>query len=136
MKQLHRVGLVALEQREHLRMIDARARGEPLHIPTAEARRRPQGIRVVEQPATHHRDGLEPPVRVLGKTGHHGAVIHVPAVPPIEVLAQVAARQRGGRPEALVPMGYLSSWWTQKRNGSGVRHGIPSGSTRRTASGC
>src|SRR6185295_18413842 len=37
-------------------------------------------------------------------------------------------------PSRSLPAGYASSWWTQKRNGSGVGHGKPRGATARTTS--
>ena len=78
------------------------ARGQPLHVARAEARRRAERIGVVDEAPPDDGHGLEAAMRVLREAGHDGAVVHAPAVLAREVLADVAPRERRRGPEALV----------------------------------
>src|SRR6185436_8934926 len=91
LKQLESVGTTRIEQRKHLRVHDAGARGEPLHVAHAETRRRPKRVRVVDVSRADNGDGLEAAVRMLRKTGDDVAVVHPPAVLALEILAEVAS---------------------------------------------
>ena len=66
LEQLQRIRRLAVDQREHLRVHDAAAGGQPLHVAVAEARRRAQRIRVIDQPAPHDGHRLEAAVRDAG----------------------------------------------------------------------
>jgi hypothetical protein len=57
---------------------------------------------MVQQAAPHDGDGFEAAVRMLRKPRDDLAVVHAPAVLALEVLAQVASRERCARPEAVV----------------------------------
>ena len=96
LEQLQRIGLVAVQQREHLRMLDALAGGEPLHIPFTEACGSAQRIGMVDQAFAHQGHGFEPPVRVAGEAGHMLAVVHRKAVLAAEIAAELALVQRHG----------------------------------------
>ena len=102
LEQLERVGTGSIEQREHLRMHDSAAGGQPLHVAAAEASRRAQRIGMVDQPTPHDGHGLETAVRVGRETGHDFAVVHAPAVFALEVLPQVAPGERSRWTEPLV----------------------------------
>ncbi|MNT02972.1 hypothetical protein D3C72_1374880 [compost metagenome] len=91
LEELDRVGAGRVEQGEHLRMDDALARRQPLHVARAEARRGAERVGVVDVAVEHDGDGLEAAVRVPGEARHHVAVVHAPAVDAGEVLADVAA---------------------------------------------
>src|SRR4051794_32631066 len=67
LEKLERVVALALDEREHLRVDDACPGGEPLHVTRAEARRRAERIRMVDEPATRDGHGLEAAVGVLGE---------------------------------------------------------------------
>ena len=130
-----RVRPVAVEQREHLGVHDARAGGQPLHVARAEARGGAERVGVIDEAAPHDRHRLEAAVRVLREARHHLAVVHAPAVLAREVLAEVAARRATRRgPICSLPAGYASSWCTQNRNGSAVSQGKPRGATEITGS--
>ena len=88
------LGARGVEQREHLRMHDAAAGGEPLHVAAAEARRGAERIGVVDQALAHDGHGLEAAVRMRREARHRVAVVHAPAVLAGEVLAEVAPGQR------------------------------------------
>ena len=49
---------------------------------------------MVDQPFSHNRHCLKPPVRVGGETWHGAAVVHAPTVFAAEILADVAPAQR------------------------------------------
>ena len=95
LEQLQRVGRSGVQQREHLRMHDAFARREPLHITVAKTGGGTEGVGMVDTPLAHHGHGFKTPVRVAGKTRHRVAVVHAPAVLAAEVRTQLAARQQG-----------------------------------------
>jgi len=67
-----------------------------------EAGRRPQGVGVIDEPPTDDGDGLESPMRVLGKARNHLTVVHAPALASLEILTEVASRQRRGRSQLFV----------------------------------
>ena len=94
LEQLGDVRALAVEQREHLAVHDALARGEPLHVAAAEARGRAERVGVVDEAVPHERDRLEAAVRVLREAGHRRAVVHAPAVDAGEVHADVAPGER------------------------------------------
>ena len=75
----------------------------PLHVASAEAGGRPEGIGVVDEAAPRDGDRLEASVGVLGKARHHVAVVHPPAVLAFEVAADRAARERRVRAHRRVP---------------------------------
>ena len=85
-------------------MHDAGAGRQPLHVTAAEARRRAQRIAVIDEAFAHERHRLEAAVRMLRKPRHRIAVVHTPAVLAGEVLADVAARERGGGAQAVVTL--------------------------------
>jgi hypothetical protein len=97
LKQLDRVGLVAVQQGEHLRVEDAGSGGKPLHVAVAEARRGAERVGVVDEALARERHRLEATMRVLGKARHAVTVVHAPPVFALEVHAQVAACERGAR---------------------------------------
>ncbi len=86
-----------LVERKHLRVLDAAARREPLHVAVAEARGGAQRVGVIDDAVANQRDRLEAPMRMARKARHRVAVIHAPAILALEVLADIAARERGGR---------------------------------------
>ena len=104
LEQLERVRTIAIEQRKHFCMDDATPCRQPLHVSAAEARRRPERIRVIDVPAPDDGDGFEAPMGMLRKAGDDIAVIHAPAVAALEVLTDIAARQRRDRTEAIVAL--------------------------------
>ena len=65
LEQLERVRLLGVEQREHLRVDDAPAGGEPLHVAPPEAGGGAQRVGVVDEALAHVGDGLEAAVRVV-----------------------------------------------------------------------
>ena len=85
-------------------MHHAAAGGEPLHVAAPEAGRGTERVRVVDQTLAHDGDGLEAAVRVLREPRDDGTVVHVPAVDPGEVHADVATLERRDRGEALVAL--------------------------------
>ena len=85
-------------------MHDAGAGRQPLHVAAAEARRRAQRIAVIDEAFAHERHRLEAAVRMLRKPRHRIAVVHAPAVLAGEVLADVAARERGGGAQTVVTL--------------------------------
>ena len=90
--------------------------------PRAEARGGAERVGVIDEAAAHDGHGLEAAVRVLRKAGHDVAVVHAPAVLAVEVLADVAARERRGRARAArCPRG------TRRRGGrrTGTDRGLP-----------
>ncbi len=105
LKQLEGIGLVTMDERKHLAVLDATARGEPLNVAVTEARGGAKRIRVIDEPATDQRDRLEPPVRMAREAGHHIAVVHAPTVFTLEILADVAAGKRCRGAHALVAGG-------------------------------
>ena len=98
-------GLVAVDQGERLGVHDARTRGQPLHVAPPEPRRGAERVGVVDQPPSHERDGLEAPVRVLREARDVLAVVHPPAVDPLEVLAHLPAVERRVGAQHLVAGG-------------------------------
>jgi hypothetical protein len=82
---------------------DAAPGGEPLRVAAAEARRAPERVGVVDEPAPYVGDGLEAAVRVLREAGHLEPVVHAPAVDPGEVGSELVTGEGHGRPELLVP---------------------------------
>src|SRR5690625_223030 len=115
-----------MHERKHLGVLDAFARGEPLHIAVAVTRRRTKRICVIDITFAHNAHGFKTAVRVRGKTRHlvamirmayvswrQGAwfsavrvrgktrhlvaMIHTPCVASIEVLADVSAFERRRR---------------------------------------
>ena len=70
------VGLV--EEREHLRVIDAATGGHPLHVAVTEAPSIAERVRVVDDTAARHRDGLKAAMRVLRKARHRLSMVHGP----------------------------------------------------------
>ncbi len=70
LEQLERVRPLAVEEREHLGVHDALARGEPLHVAAPEAGRGAERIGVVDDAAAHVGDGLE--ARGAGAAGTRG----------------------------------------------------------------
>ncbi len=60
---------------------------------------------MIDEPPPHDRHRLEAAVRVLGKARHHIAVVHAPTVFALEVAADVAAGERGGGTERVIPRG-------------------------------
>ena len=104
LKELHRVGLVLIEQREHFRMHDPAPGSHPLHISAAEPRRGTERVAVVDVPAARQRHRLKSPVRMLGKAGHGAAVVHAPPVQTGEVIADLAAGERRRRPHRVVAL--------------------------------
>jgi hypothetical protein len=98
LEELERVGLVPVEQGEHLGVDDALPGGHPLDVTAAVAGGRAQGVGVVHEPTTHERDGLEAAVWVLREAGDRAPVVHPPAVDAREVHPEVAAVERRARP--------------------------------------
>ncbi len=85
-------GLVRLEQREHLGVDDALPRGEPLHV--AARRSAPVAPSESEWSIWPRRTKVtvsKPRCGCWGNPGHDLAVVHVPAVDPVEVRAHLAA---------------------------------------------
>ena len=107
LEQLAGVGRILVQQRKHFSVHDAAPGGQPLHVALAEAGRRAQRIRVVDQAAAGDGDGLEAAVRVGRKTGHLLTVVHAPTVFLRKVLADLAARQRSGGPQLCVACGVV-----------------------------
>ena len=107
LEELGRIGRVAVEERERLRVDDAAAGGEPLDVAAPEPRRRAQRIGVVDHAPAHVGDGLEPAVRMLGEARHVAAVVHPPAVDAGEVLAEVTPVERRRGAEVDVAGGIL-----------------------------
>ena len=105
LEQLDGVRGITIAQREHLGVNDAATGGEPLHVSAAEARRRAERVGMVDEALPDDGDRLEAPVRMLREAGHDVAVVHPPAVPALEVLADGAARERGVGPHPLVAPG-------------------------------
>ena len=98
LEQLERVGLVGVEEREHLRVHDAAAGGEPLRVAARRsAPRRPSESEWSISAVAHVRDGLEAAVRMLREAGHHVAVVHAPAVDAREVGTDARGRPAGHR---------------------------------------
>jgi hypothetical protein len=79
-----------LAQRKHLAVHDAFARGQPLHIACAKARRGTQRIRMVNKALAYDGYGFKAAVRMRRKAGNGLAVVHAPAVFATKVLTQVA----------------------------------------------
>ncbi len=104
LEELHGVGRGLVQQREHLRVVDALAGREPLHVPAPIARRGAHRVRVVQQPTPHHGDGLEAAMRVLWEARHHAPVVHAPAIAQLEVGSQAPPAQGGGGPELGVAL--------------------------------
>ena len=96
------VRTVAIEQRKHLRVDDARAGGQPLHVAHAEARRRAERVGMVDVAFADDGDCLEAAVRMLRKARDDVAVVHPPAVLAGEVLPDVPAGQRRIGAEPIV----------------------------------
>ena len=69
LEQLERVGPVAVEQREHLGVDDAAARGEPLHVAATEARGGAERIGVVDEPGARTVTVSKPRCGCCGKPG-------------------------------------------------------------------
>ena len=134
LEQLERVRLLGVEQREHLRVDDAAAGGEPLHVAPPEAGRGAERVGVVDEALAHVGDGLEAAVRVVREPGHVAPVVHAPAVDALEVHPEVAPLERHRRPATSLPGGYASSWCAQNRNGSIIGHCAPSGAVSTTES--
>jgi hypothetical protein len=93
LEQLEGILRAGVEQWEHLRVHDAAARGEPLHVAMAVARGRAQRIGVIDEAAPDHGDGLEAAVWMRREARHYLPVVHAPTVLGVEVLAQVTTRQ-------------------------------------------
>ncbi len=102
LEELERVGLLAVEEREHLGVDDAFAGRQPLHVAGAEAGRGAERVGVIDEAAPHDGHRLEAAVGVLREPGHHGAVVHAKPVLDGEVLPEVAPRERRRGAEALV----------------------------------
>ena len=83
-------------------MDDPGAGGHPLHVAVAKAGRGAQRIGVVDVPLAGQGDGLEAPVGVAREPGDHVPVIHAPAVPDLEVHADLAAGERRSRTHAVI----------------------------------
>src|SRR5215208_3144304 len=60
---------------------------------------------MVDVPLAHNRDRLETAVRMLGKAGHHVAVVHAPALLAFEILTDLPAAKRRLRAELIVAGG-------------------------------
>jgi hypothetical protein len=95
LEQFEGVGLLVVEQREHLGVLDPAARGHPLNVTFAVAGGRSERVGVVDESASDEGDRLESAVRMLGEAGHAGAVVHPPSVRRIEVAAEGPAVERG-----------------------------------------
>src|SRR6185295_20366442 len=85
LKELEWIRCAVIEQRKHLRMHDAAAGGEPLHVAMPVTRGRAERIGMIDEPLAHDGDGLEAAMRMRGKARHCIAVIHAPAVLATEV---------------------------------------------------
>lgn len=102
LEQLERVGLLRVQQREHLGMHDALARGQPLHVALPEAGGSAQRIGMVDEAGAHDGHGLEAAVRMGREAGHLVAVVHAPAVLAREILPDLPARERRVGPQAAI----------------------------------
>src|SRR5580698_8185012 len=60
---------------------------------------------MVNMASTDHGNGLEAAMRMLGKSRHRRAVIHVPAILAVKVLTDVTTRQRAGGAQLRVTLG-------------------------------
>ena len=107
LEQLGRVRAVAVEEREHLGVLDALAGGHPLHVAAAVAGGGTHRVGVVDEALTDERDRLEATVRVDGEAGHGAAVVHAPAVDAFEVVADRPAVERCDRAEVGVAGGVV-----------------------------
>lgn len=96
LKQLERIGLVGMNEREHLGMNNPRSSRQPLNIAPAIARRGAQRIAVVDQAAADDGYGLEAAMGVLRKAGDARSVVHPPAVFSSEVLPDFAPGEGSG----------------------------------------
>jgi hypothetical protein len=93
-----------MDEREHLRVHDAGARGEPLDVTVAEASGGSEGVGVIDVPGAGDGDGLEAAVGMRGEARHRLAVVHTEAVFAREIRAHVAARPRArGRCHRVIP---------------------------------
>ena len=102
LEQLQRIGGLAVDQREHLRVQDALARRQPLDVAAAITRGRAHRVGVIEESAPHDGHGFEPAMGMLRETRDDVAVVHAPSVLALEVLADVAPGQRCGGAHGLV----------------------------------
>ena len=68
--------MLGRQQREHFRMLHARARGQPLHIALAVAATGATRIKMVGIALFHNGHGFKAGVRVGRKTRHGIAVVH------------------------------------------------------------
>lgn len=102
LKELDRIRPILTHEREHLRVLDAIARGEPLHVANAVASGGAHRIGVIEQTTPHHSDGLEAAMWMGRKARHLPAVVHAPSVEPLEVVSDTTAVQRGRGPEPAI----------------------------------
>lgn len=59
---------------------------------------------MIDVARTDNRHRLEAAVRVLRETGHHVAVVHVPALRVVEVLADVVPGKRRGGTKPIVAL--------------------------------
>src|SRR6478609_4065543 len=88
-------------------MLNASTGCEPLHISVPVARRGAQRIGMIEATGAHDGDCLKTSVWVRGKPRDLSTVIHVPAIFPRKVHAQLSAGQRSRWPERTVAFGKL-----------------------------
>ncbi len=90
LEQVQGIGLVVVDEREHLTVGDAAAGGQPLGVAAAITGLRALRVGVIDQALLDHGHGLEPTMRMRREAGDGRAVIHIPAVLAGEVLADIA----------------------------------------------
>ena len=97
-------GPLAAEQWKHLRVHDAGACRQPLHVACTKPRGGAKRIRVIDVAPADDRHRLESAVRVLREAGHDVTVIHPPAVDAGKVLSDVMPGQRRGGTKLIVAL--------------------------------
>ena len=108
LEQVQRVGPVVVDQREHLGVHDAAARGEPLGVAPAEAGGGAERVGVVDEALADEGDRLE--ARGGGAGGSRGRATPWYMFQPStagEVLADLAPVERRGGPELAVARGVV-----------------------------
>ena len=105
LKELGGVALVALTQRKHLGVHNARARRQPLHIALPKACCCTERVAVIDVALARDRDRLKAAMRMRRKARHRHAVVHAKAIFSREILAHMAACEGGLRRHLFITCG-------------------------------